>query len=179
MYANALETLPIYSDSAGTSSIQVYSAQETKIMTKLKEITVLYIDDEIHNLNAFLATFRKDFNVLVANSALEGFGSLEKNVVQIVITDQGMPDMMGVELLVEVLKEHPHIVRVLLTGFADTCAIVDALSKGEIHHRMEKLWDAGEIRAVIQAACEIWLARKNGGEAHRIEMAGRLEFLRK
>lgn len=118
-------------------------------MTKLKEINVVYVDDEIHNLNSFVATFRRDFNVFVASSAAEGFKILKNYFVHIVITDQRMPGMSGVEFLTRVSEEYPATTRVLVTGFTDAQVITDALSNGQVHYRIEKPWDAEKIRAII------------------------------
>lgn len=118
-------------------------------MTKLKEINVVYVDDEIHNLNSFVATFRRDFNVFVANSASEGLEILKNNVVHVVITDQRMPGMSGLEFLTRVSEAYPDTTRVLVTGFTDVQVIANALSEGQIHYRIEKPWDAEKIRAIV------------------------------
>lgn len=134
-------------------------------MATSKTITVLYVDDEIHNLNSFIATFRKEFNVLTARSAIEALEIMKKNPVHIVITDQRMPGMTGVDLLIEVLGRYPNAMRVLLTGFTDLTAVAEALSKGQVHYRMEKPWDEEQIRTVINAAHEISLLRQKGAGA--------------
>ena len=125
-------------------------------MATSKTISVLYVDDEIHNLNSFKATFRKEFNVFTAGSAVEALEIMKKNPVHIVITDQRMPGMTGVDFLVEVLRRYPDVMRVLLTGFAELTAVVEALSKGHVHYRMEKPWDEEQIRAVMNAASKHW-----------------------
>lgn len=120
-------------------------------MEKPKRITVLYIDDEIHNLNSFKATFRKDFNVLMALSGEDGLTLLKANDIHIVITDQRMPGMSGVQVLAEVMKHDPQVVRVLLTGFTELATITEALTNGLVHYRMEKPWDEQQIREMMDA----------------------------
>jgi response regulator RpfG family c-di-GMP phosphodiesterase len=124
-------------------------------MSEPEKITVLYVDDEVHNLNSFRATFRKDFNVLTAQSAFKGLEVMAASEVpvHVVITDQKMPGMTGVDLLIKVMEEHPLTMRILLTGFTDIGAIVEALGKGQVHYRMEKPWDEDQVRAVIYASC--------------------------
>lgn len=146
-------------------------------MPTSKTISVLYVDDEIHNLNSFKATFRKEFNVFTAGSAAEGLEILAKNSVHIVITDQRMPGMTGVDFLIAVLKQYPNAMRVLLTGFTDLTAVAEALSKGQVHYRMEKPWDEEQIRAVINAAYEISLLRTTGGQQRFIDVTSELEFI--
>ena len=140
-------------------------------------ITVLYVDDEIHNLNSFKATFRKEFNVLIAGSADEALEIMKKNSLHIVITDQRMPGMTGVDFLIKVLEKYPDVMRVLLTGFTELTAVVEALSKGQVHYRMEKPWDEEQIRTVINAAYEISLLRGKSGAERRIDVASELEFI--
>lgn len=146
-------------------------------MATPKTITVLYVDDEIHNLNSFKATFRKEFNVLTASSAAEALEILKKNLPHIVITDQRMPGMTGVNFLIMVLDKYPDVMRVLLTGFTELTAVAEALSRGQVHYRMEKPWDEQQIRVVINAAYEISLLRLNNRNERSIDVAIELEFI--
>ena len=146
-------------------------------MATLKTISVLYVDDEIHNLNSFKATFRKEFNVFTASSPVEALEIMKVNPVHIVITDQRMPGMTGVDFLIKVLGRYPDVMRVLLTGFAELTAVVEALSKGQVHYRMEKPWDEEQIRAVINASYEISLLRVREGQHRSIDVASELEFI--
>lgn len=146
-------------------------------MATSKTITVLYVDDEIHNLNSFKATFRKEFNVLIAGSATEALEIMTKNAPHIVITDQRMPEITGVDFLTRVLEKYPDVLRVLLTGFTELTAVAEALSKGQVHYRMEKPWDEEQIRVIINAAYEIALLRQNRGQEQDIDVASELEFI--
>lgn len=146
-------------------------------METSKTITVLYLDDEIHNLNSFKATFRKEFNVLTAGFATEALEIMKKNPVHIVITDQRMPEITGVDFLIGVLEKYPDALRVLLTGFTDLTAVAEALSKGQVHYRMEKPWDEEQIRVVINAAYQISLLRVKDGQERHIDVASELEFI--
>jgi YesN/AraC family two-component response regulator len=146
-------------------------------METSKRITVVYVDDEVHNLNSFKATFRKEFNVLTAGSASEALEIMKKHQVHIVITDQRMPEITGVDLLITVLEKYPDVLRVLLTGFTELTAVAEALSKGQVHYRMEKPWDEEQIRVVINAAYQISLLRVNSGQERNIDVAGELEFI--
>lgn len=146
-------------------------------MATSKTITVLYVDDEIHNLNSFKATFRKEFNVLIAGSATEALEIMKRNAPHIVITDQRMPEITGVDFLIKVLEKYPGVLRVLLTGFTELTAVAEALSKGQVHYRMEKPWDEQQIRVVIHAAYEIALLRENRGQQQDIDVACELEFI--
>ncbi|WP_342083405.1 response regulator [Dyadobacter sp. OTU695] len=146
-------------------------------METSKTITVVYVDDEVHNLNSFKATFRKEFNVLTAGSAAEALEIMKENPVHIIITDQRMPEITGVDLLTIVLEKYPDVLRVLLTGFTELTAVAEALSKGQVHYRMEKPWDEEQIRVVINAAYQISLLRVNSGQDREIDVASELEFI--
>ncbi|MCF0070620.1 response regulator [Dyadobacter sp. CY261] len=121
-------------------------------MMNLKLANVLYVDDEIHNLNSFRAAFRKDFNVFTAISAEEGLEVLEENEMHVVITDQRMPYMTGIEFLAQISEKYVNVVGVLLTGFEDANLIADALHKRLAHFSLEKPWDEDEIRSIVGAS---------------------------
>lgn len=125
-----------------------------------EKINVLYVDDEVNNINSFKATFRKDFNVFTALSGQEGLEILDNHLVNVIITDQRMPGMTGVEFLVEVIKHHPEPVRILLTGYTDINAVIDAVNKGHIYYYLNKPWDEQQLRVIIRNAFEIFRLRE-------------------
>ena len=113
---------------------------------------VLYVDDEGVNLLAFKASFRRDYNVYTADSGKKGIDVLEKNDIQVIISDQRMPDMTGVQLLAKVQEEHPEVIRILLTGFAEISAVIDAINLGKVYSYVTKPWNEEELRHVIDSA---------------------------
>lgn len=125
-----------------------------------KKIKVLYIDDEQNNLLAFQAGFRRKYQVFTASSAAEGMGVLNKEEVHVIIADQRMPQSTGVEFFQIVRKAHPYPIRILLTGYTDAEAIIDAINKGEIYRYIKKPWDEFELQNAIQNAYEIYLTRR-------------------
>ncbi|MGZ3764584.1 MAG: response regulator [Mucilaginibacter sp.] len=118
------------------------------------KITILYVDDEENNLFSFKAVFRFKYQVLTALSGDEALEILANKQVHIIITDQRMPEMTGVEFLEEVLKKYPEPIRVLLTGYADMGAVVDAVNKGKIFHYLAKPWNEEELDLTIRKAYE-------------------------
>ncbi len=126
------------------------------------KINVLYVDDEIDNLNAFKAVFRRDFEVFTAESAMEGKKILEnkENNIQIVLTDQRMPEITGVDFLASLVKDSPEIMRVLVTGYADIATVIDAINKGEVYRYVSKPWDNVELKNLIFQAFEVYDLRK-------------------
>lgn len=120
------------------------------------KITVLYVDDEENNLISFKANFRIKYNVLIALSGDEAMKIIETKHVDIIITDQRMPNMTGVEFLEQVLEKTPDPMRILLTGYADMNAVVDAVNKGKIFHYLSKPWNEEELDMTIKRAYEVY-----------------------
>lgn len=123
------------------------------------KITILYVDDEENNLFSFKATFRIRYNVLVAISGEEALKILEKKQVHVIITDQRMPEMTGVDFLEKVLEKYPDPMRILLTGYADMNAVVDAVNKGKIFHYLAKPWNEEELDMTIKRSYEKYLEK--------------------
>lgn len=128
-------------------------------MRQDEKISILYIDDESNNLLSFQASFRRKYKIFLANSPAEGMGILNKEKVHVIIADQRMPQSTGVEFFQIVRKAHPHPIRILLTGYTDAEAIIDAINKGEIYRYIKKPWDEFELQNAIQNAYEIYTTR--------------------
>jgi response regulator RpfG family c-di-GMP phosphodiesterase len=127
-------------------------------------INVLYIDDEIHNLNAFKAGFRRQFNIFLAESAIEGRKILQTELIHVILTDQRMPVTTGIEFLESILEEFPEPIRILMTGFADINAVIDAINKGKVYKYIQKPWMEDDLRIHIQKAFDIYSLRKEKKE---------------
>lgn len=125
-----------------------------------KKIDILYVDDEENNLISFKATFRLKHNILIASSAVAAMKILETRPIEIIITDQRMPNMTGIEFLEKVIEKYPEPVRILLTGYADMNAVIDAVNKGKIFHYLSKPWSEQELDETIKKAFEFYTAAK-------------------
>ncbi len=143
------------------------------------KIKVLYVDDEVHNLQSFKATFRRTFDVFIAESGAEGLKVFMENEIDIILTDQRMPGMTGIELLVEIRKVNPEPMRILLTGYSDINAVIDAINKGQVYRYLNKPWQEEELKNTIESAFEVYhLRRENKELVHKLERANdQLEFL--
>lgn len=128
---------------------------------KENRIRILYIDDEVHNLNAFRASFRRSYEIYTANSAQEGKLLLKSVDVHIIIADQKMPVTTGVEFFYEIREALPDPIRILLTGYTDVEDIIEAINKGHIFSYVKKPWDEYELHNTINNAYEMYQARKN------------------
>ncbi len=123
-------------------------------MSEKPKIKVLYVDDEKNNLISFKANFRIDFDIFIAESADEGKAILDKQKINIIITDQRMPVKTGVEFLEEIMKDYPDPVRILLTGYTDMETVIEAVNKGKIFQYVRKPYMADELKKLIEDAFE-------------------------
>ena len=143
------------------------------------KINILYVDDEENNLISFKATFRIKYNVYTAISGEEAKKILDAKPIDIIITDQRMPNMTGVEFLESILGDYPEPMRILLTGYADMNAVIDAVNKGKIFHYLSKPWNEEELDMTIQRAYDVYKLKKDEKELR--EQLGvtneQLEFL--
>ncbi|GGH25416.1 response regulator [Sphingobacterium alkalisoli] len=146
---------------------------------KNNKIAVLYVDDEENNLISFKATFRLKYKVYTAISGAEAIDLVRENPIDIIITDQRMPEMTGVEFLEEIIEIDPEPMRILLTGYTDMGAVIDAVNKGKIFHYLNKPWSEEELDQTIQRAYEVYAQKKELLETYsKLELSNeQLEFL--
>lgn len=128
------------------------------------KIRILYVDDEENNLQAFRATFRKIYDIYLAPSAKEAREILHHHDVHIIITDQRMPEETGVDLLASIILTNPEPIRILLTGYTDIQAVIDAINKGQIYHYLTKPWEEEYMKNVISNAYELYSLRRANKE---------------
>jgi FixJ family two-component response regulator len=116
----------------------------------MKRKTVLCVDDETQILNSLKRVLRREnYDLLTAVGGAEALKVLERETVHVVITDQRMPGMTGVELLAQIKERWPHIVRIVLSGYADAGVMMEAINNGEIFRFLAKPWDDDELKAAI------------------------------
>lgn len=116
--------------------------------------SILCVDDEVDNVDALERLFRRKFTVHRATSAREALGILAQNPVTVIISDQRMPQMTGVEFLAESIKTHPHAIRILLTGYTDVESVVAAINAGQIYRYVTKPWDPVDLSNAVDKAVE-------------------------
>ena len=117
---------------------------------------ILYVDDELDNLIVFEATFESSFNVRTANSSAKALDLLERQAFPVVIADQRMPGMTGAELFEIMRRKYPHTKRVMLTGYADSKAMLDAINQGQVYYFLKKPWERHDIFSVLARAIEAY-----------------------
>lgn len=122
-------------------------------------VRVLYIDDEENNLTAFKAGFRRQYEIYTAISAAEGLKILQNVDIHVILADQKMPHITGVEFFKSISKTHPDPVRILLTGYTDIEALADAINHGDIYRYITKPWNDLELHNSIKNAYDAYKAK--------------------
>ena len=123
-------------------------------------INVLYLDDESHNLTAFRAAFRRDFQVHVTTEPTEAVRILREQPIEVIISGQKMPSLSGVEFFELIMPDNPDPIRMLLTGHADIDAVIDAINKGQIYKYISKPWNEAELKSLVEEAAGLYHQRK-------------------
>jgi len=132
---------------------------------KRKE-TLLLLDDEPNVLSSLTRLLRRDsYQILAAHNSQEAFSLLATHEVQVVVSDQRMPDMSGTEFLNRVRKLYPGTVRIILSGYAELESVLNAINRGEIYRFYTKPWDDQVLRDNIREAFR-YHELMHGGEGH-------------
>jgi response regulator RpfG family c-di-GMP phosphodiesterase len=115
--------------------------------------TVLCVDDEKNIMNSLQRLLRKEnYDVLTADSGAAGLKIMSEREVHLVISDQRMPDMSGVEFLAEVKEKHPDAIRIILSGYTDVSSITEAVNRGHIYKFLLKPWNDENLRVEFRQA---------------------------
>ncbi len=128
---------------------------------------ILIVDDEAANLRALERLFRNDYNVLTAQSGDEALALLQQHDVALLITDQRMPEMTGIELLQKTVPLRPHMVRILLTGYTDVSTLIEAINCGHVYRYVTKPWSNDDLCVTVSRALEHFEANK---ARHNLDM---------
>jgi len=124
---------------------------------ELKKYTILCVDDEESILSSLNRLLRKEgYKILTASSAKEGLKLLEENKVNLVITDQRMPEMDGAHFLAKVRESYPTVIRIMLTGYTDVDAIADSINKGHIYKMFFKPWNNENLKLEIKQVLQYY-----------------------
>lgn len=139
---------------------------------------ILYVDDEVENLIVFQATFEEYFNVVTAGGGQEALDLLEQRPFPVVISDQRMPRMTGAELFEAMRDKYPHTKRIMLTGYADSKAMLDAINQGQVYYFIKKPWEQDLVFSIVTRAVEAYdMAMSNLMLQDRLVAADRCAML--
>ncbi len=116
------------------------------------KINILFVDDEQQILAVLKSMFEKQYGVFTATDGPEALEIVHKHSIQIIVSDQRMPEMQGIDLLKQIKEVSPNTVRILLAGYADMDAIMEAVNAGEIFRFIEKPWNNERLKKTIEVA---------------------------
>ena len=123
---------------------------------------ILIVDDEEAILESLALTLGADYRIFTATTGAQGLEVLEREEIALVIADQVMPAMTGVEFLEKVIERDPRTIRMMLTGYADIGSLVRAINEGRIYRYIPKPWEPDELRLNVKRALEAYdLATEN------------------
>jgi response regulator RpfG family c-di-GMP phosphodiesterase len=145
-------------------------------MNPVEKHCLLIVDDEPNVCDSVHDLLRREFRVLKANSAQEGYKIMQEEEVHIIMTDQRMPQITGVELLTRVKSKYPQAVRMLFTGYADLESIIAAINQGHIYQFLKKPWQPEELEDAVRHAASEY-DRLTEAAAEREELLEEVESL--
>ncbi|MBY0424781.1 MAG: response regulator, partial [Cytophagales bacterium] len=127
---------------------------------KTERISVMFVDDEPINLSTFKAAFREFYTIHLAKSADEALKILKENKIHVIFADQRMPTTTGIQFFESILDEYPDSIRVLLTGYADVEAVIEAINRGQVYRYIKKPWNEIEIKMTAEKGYELYNIRQ-------------------
>jgi signal transduction histidine kinase len=122
--------------------------------------TVLYVDDDIANLVVLKATCADEFDVITAASGPEGLEILKEREVAVLLVDQRMPGMSGVEVFEIAQQLHPDTIRILITAYSDLTDAISAINRGQIRRYIRKPWEPEELKAILRESIDTYQIRR-------------------
>ena len=128
---------------------------------------ILIVDDEASNLRALERLFRSEYEVMTAGSGADALSLLEHHDMALLIADQRMPEMSGVELMQRTARLRPHMVRMLLTGYTDVDSLIEAINTGQVYRYITKPWNNDDLLQTVARALEHYETLKS---RHNLQM---------
>jgi len=128
---------------------------------------ILIVDDEASNLRALERLFRTEYDVMTAGSGADALSLLEHHDMALLIADQRMPEMSGVELMRRTARLRPHMVRILLTGYTDVDSLIEAINTGNVYKYVTKPWNNDDLLLTVARALEHYETLKS---RHNLQM---------
>jgi two-component system sensor histidine kinase/response regulator len=115
---------------------------------------IMIVDDEPVNLRTLERLFRSDYHVVTAPNGAEALALLQHHDVALLISDQRMPEMTGIELMKRTVALRPQMVKLLLTGYTDVSALIESINCGLVYRYLTKPWDNDDLRLTVNRALE-------------------------
>ena len=155
--ARLLNAGPVADSATGVTLFPIAGDSAISLDNSVKKARLLVIDDEERILTALKSLFRSRYHVFATTDGNKALEFLRKYQMHVIISDQRMPAMVGVELLRQSREISPRSVRILLTGYSDLAAIVGSINDGEVYRFISKPWDNAELQTIVAEAVTIAL----------------------
>lgn len=131
------------------------------------ERTILYVDDDAANLTVLQAACADEFDVITAESAEVALEIMRQHEISVLLVDQRMPGMTGVELFEATREHHPDTVRILITAYSDLTDAINAINRGQVRGYLRKPWEPEQLKATLREALEVYETRRKVRELER------------
>ncbi len=125
------------------------------------QFKLLYVDDEVDNLSVFKAAFNKEFNVITMDSPIQAKELCEKEKFEIIVVDQRMPELTGIEFLSQIKESQKESVKILLTGYSEYQVAIDAINKCKVFYYCTKPWKKNDLKVVLLKAIDFFELNRN------------------
>ena len=136
-----------------TGNAEIEGARPTD---ETRRYGILVVDDEDAILESIELTLGAEYRIFTATSGEQGLAILEREEIALVISDQVMPGMRGVEFFEQVIERNPRAIRILLTGYSDMPSLVRAINEGRIYRYIAKPWEPDELRISVKRGLEVY-----------------------
>ncbi len=130
-------------------------------------LKILIVDDQVEIVNALTRLLKDDYEVFGATSGLTALEITRREEIAVVLADQRMPQMTGVELFRQIRSENDSMMRILITAYADLDATVAAVNEANIFYYIAKPWEPEELQLIVRRAAEQYLLAKKNAELTR------------
>ncbi len=143
----------------------------SEVRERRKKYNILYVDDEAANLRVFKSVFKRDYKVFIAEGGAQALEIMKENDIHLLVTDQRMPGMSGVELLEQVVAEFPDMVKMILSGFSDVEDIIKAVNECGLDQYLMKPWNKEDLGKTFNKALAKFESDEDKNEVHIIKKA--------
>ncbi|OIP40305.1 MAG: hypothetical protein AUK47_08680 [Deltaproteobacteria bacterium CG2_30_63_29] len=141
----------------------------------LKKLGLLVVDDESEIIESLGEIFKQSFDIFSAVSAREGLELFKEHAPKLILSDQRMPEMSGLQLLERIKAINPDTVRILVTGYSDINVVIDGLNRGLLWKYVTKPWDNEELKALVMEGARNYV-REHGLDESAFRFSGFLGF---
>jgi len=132
----------------------------------VKNVNVLYLDDDLDVLESCKSMHRFDFNIFTTVSVNDAIEIIESNDIHIIIADQQMPNMSGLDFFSSIIDKYPYPIRILSTGYSDVDTLVNSINSDTIYKYLSKPYSPEEMMRVIEDAARMYFSKKKSYLQH-------------